>query len=79
MKPEISIIIPTRDEAASIAQACGATVLHSQQHWRGAQLQTGGATASDEILWFAHADTTTPPDAIASGILPGKETAEVWF
>lgn len=94
MKPEISIIIPTLDEAECVAATLDALasfgedveiivvdggstdatvsiaesyravkILHSQRG-RGRQLQTGGDAAGGEILWFVHADTIAPPDAI---------------
>jgi rSAM/selenodomain-associated transferase 2 len=93
MKPEISIIIPTLDEAASIAATLDALAFFDEnieiivvdggstdatlsiaesydvkilrsERGRGRQLQTGGAAASGEILWFVHADTIAPPNAI---------------
>ncbi len=94
MNPEISIVIPTLDEAdsiaatldalrffgaeteiivvdggssdatVSIAQNYGATILHSQKRGRGRQLQIGASAANGDVLWFVHADTIAPPDAI---------------
>lgn len=94
MNPEISIIIPTLDEAdelaatldalesfagenveiilvdggstdatVAIAGNYGVKILHSPRG-RGRQLQIGGLAASGEILWFLHADTIVPPDAV---------------
>ncbi len=93
-KPEFSIIIPTLDEAESIAatlaafencgesieiivvdggsadatveiaETFGAKILHSKRG-RGAQLQTGGAAANGEILWFVHADTIVANECFA--------------
>lgn len=92
MKPKISIIIPTLDEAQNlretldalqvfgdaeiivvdggstdatveIAQNYRVKILHSSRG-RGTQLQVGGAAAGGEILWFVHADTIVPTDAI---------------
>lgn len=94
MKPEISIIIPTLDEAGSIRATldalahfdenieiilvdggsddatvsiaenyAGVKILHSARG-RGRQLQTGGDAGNGEILWFVHADTIAPPDAV---------------
>ncbi len=92
MKPEISIIIPTLDEAENLRETLDALrdfdnaeiivvdggsadatvaiardydvkILHSQRG-RGTQLQTGGAAASGDVLWFVHADTIAPPEAI---------------
>ncbi len=95
MKPQISIIIPTLDEAdsihatldalrffdgenieiilvdggssdatVSIAENYRVKILHSERG-RGKQLQIGANAASGEILWFVHADTIAPPDAIS--------------
>lgn len=94
MKPQISIIVPTLDEAdsiratlralqfsggenieiilvdggstdatVSIAENYNVKILHSERG-RGKQLQIGGGAARGEILWFVHADTLAPPDAI---------------
>lgn len=94
MKPQISIIVPTLNEADSIAATLAALrfydgenieiilvdggsvdatvsiaenhpvkILHSQRG-RGKQLQIGANAARGEILWFVHADTIAPPEAI---------------
>lgn len=110
MKTEISIIIPTLDEARSIGATLDALqnfggaeiivvdggstdatvsivekypvkILHSKRG-RGRQLQTGGAAASGEILWFVHADTivsANPFDEIkrclqSAGVVGGNFT-----
>lgn len=93
MNPEISIVIPTLNEASSIAEALAALeslgedieiiivdggsddatvsiaenypvkILRSERG-RGRQLQIGGDAATGEILWFVHADTIVPTNAI---------------
>ena len=92
MKPEISIIIPTLDEAVSlratldalknfeaaeiivvdggsrdatvsIAEDYDVKILPAERG-RGAQLGCGANAANGEILWFLHADTIAPPDAV---------------
>lgn len=52
------------DATVSIAENYGVQILHSPRG-RGRQLQIGGAAASGEILWFLHADTIAPPDAVS--------------
>ncbi len=44
------------DATVRIAETYGAKILRSKRG-RGTQLQTGGAAANGEILWFVHADT----------------------
>lgn len=95
MKPEISIIIPTLDEADELAATLDALeffrdenieiilvdggsadatleiaknyavkILCSPKRGRGIQLRSGGEAARGDVLWFVHADTIAPPDAI---------------
>jgi rSAM/selenodomain-associated transferase 2 len=92
MRPEISIIIPALNEAASlgatlsrlrgfenaevivadggsedgtkqIALDFGAIVIDSKRG-RGPQLIAGTNAATADVLWFLHADTLAPPDAV---------------
>lgn len=51
------------DETVSIAENYNVRILHSPRG-RGRQLQIGGDAAGGEILWFLHADTIAPPEAI---------------
>lgn len=51
------------DATISIAQNYDVKILHSPRG-RGRQLQIGGAAARGEILWFLHADTIAPLDAV---------------
>lgn len=52
------------DATVSIAENYGVKILHSPRG-RGRQLQIGGDAASGGILWFLHADTIAPPDAVS--------------
>lgn len=51
------------DDTAGIALQHGACVL-STPRGRGRQLQDGAEHASGDVLWFLHADSIPPPDAI---------------
>lgn len=51
------------DETISIAENHNVKILHSPPG-RGVQLQIGGDAAGGEILWFLHADTIAPPEAV---------------
>jgi len=51
------------DATVEIAQNYNVKILHSKRG-RGAQLQTGGAAAGGDILWFVHADTVPAPDCL---------------
>lgn len=52
------------DATVSIAENYNVKILHSPQRGRGRQLQIGAQAASGEVLWFVHADTIAPPNAI---------------
>lgn len=61
---EIIVVDGGSDDATvSIARDYNVKILHSSRG-RGTQLQTGGAAASGDVLWFVHADTIVPIDAI---------------
>ena len=53
----------SRDETVSIAENYNVKILRSRRG-RGRQLQIGGDAAGGEILWFLHADTIAPPNAV---------------
>lgn len=53
------------DETVAIAQAAGATVLHSPQRGRAAQMNAGAEQATGDILCFLHGDTLVPDDLVA--------------
>jgi rSAM/selenodomain-associated transferase 2 len=51
------------DETRSLARAEGAKILTAPAG-RGLQMHAGALQASGEVLWFLHADTIPPPDAL---------------
>jgi rSAM/selenodomain-associated transferase 2 len=55
------------DNTVAIAKSAGAKVIVSELG-RGLQLQAGAMAARGEVLWFLHADTVPPADAV-DGIL----------
>jgi len=61
---EIIVVDGGSDDATvSIARDYHIKILHSKRG-RGSQLQTGGAAASGDVLWFVHADTVPAPDCL---------------
>lgn len=52
------------DETGAIAQGKGATVIIVQRG-RGVQMHTGADAAKGSILWFLHADSVPPGDALS--------------
>ncbi|MDQ2833452.1 MAG: TIGR04283 family arsenosugar biosynthesis glycosyltransferase [Acidobacteriota bacterium] len=52
------------DETRSLACAQGAQVLTSQPG-RGVQMHAGTLKATGDVLWFVHADTNPPSDALS--------------
>ncbi len=54
----------SRDETVSIAESFGIKVLRSPRRERGAQMHAGATAASGDVLWFLHADTLPPADAV---------------
>jgi rSAM/selenodomain-associated transferase 2 len=54
----------SRDATVEIAVAHGATVVVSPERGRGAQLAAGARAVRGEVLWFLHADTLAPGDAL---------------
>ncbi|CAN5224722.1 TIGR04283 family arsenosugar biosynthesis glycosyltransferase [soil metagenome] len=53
----------SEDDTAAIAESYEVRVLHSNRG-RGAQLDAGAKLANGNILWFLHADTIAPENAI---------------
>ena len=51
------------DETARLVRACGARLIESDPG-RGAQMHAGALATRGSVLWFLHADTTPPADAI---------------
>jgi rSAM/selenodomain-associated transferase 2 len=106
MNPDVSIIIPTLneansisevlervesfgkiaevivvdggsiDETVSIAGGYNAKVLHAPRG-RGTQMHVGAKAASGDVLWFLHADTIPPFDAIEEIITALKDTKTI--
>lgn len=54
----------SRDDSVAIALAAGARVLTSTPG-RSCQLNAGADAATGDVLWFLHADTQLPDDAVA--------------
>src|SRR5699024_8634781 len=64
------------DHTAQRAAAAGATVLHSPQQGRAAQMNYGASRAAGSILYFLHADSH-PPKGFAADIIDAcKEEAD---
>ena len=63
------------DGTVDVANAAGARVL-SADRGRGLQLHTGARAASAPVLWFLHADTIVPPEAVEA-ILESLRTPDV--
>ena len=53
----------SEDETVALARAAGAIVIESARG-RGVQQHAGAMAARGEVLWFVHADTIAPPNAI---------------
>ena len=51
------------DATVSIAENYNVKILHAPRG-RGEQLRFGAELATGDILWFLHADTIAPPDAV---------------
>jgi rSAM/selenodomain-associated transferase 2 len=51
------------DKTVEIAGSLDARVVYAQRG-RGSQMHAGASAASGEVLWFVHADTTPPSDAL---------------
>lgn len=54
----------SRDRTVEIARRRGVVVVE-EGRGRGAQMRAAAAHASGDVLWFLHADTLPPPDALA--------------
>lgn len=63
--PELVVVDGgSRDDTRERARRLGARVVDGPRG-RGAQLHTGACAAAGEVLWFLHADTLPPADALA--------------
>lgn len=66
--PALEIIVVdggSTDDTVAIAQQFNASVLHSDQPGRAAQMNLGAQQATGDILCFLHGDTLVPDDLIA--------------
>ena len=66
---EVEVIVVdggSRDATVEVAQAHGARVISSERG-RGVQMRVGARAArgASDVLWFLHADTMPPTDALA--------------
>jgi rSAM/selenodomain-associated transferase 2 len=64
--PEVEVIIVdggSHDDTVAIAEHHGARIVTTARG-RGAQLHAGACTARGRTLWFLHADTWPPTDAV---------------
>jgi rSAM/selenodomain-associated transferase 2 len=52
------------DRTVAIAEQLGVTVVHAPRG-RGPQMHAAAITGSGDVLWFVHADTRPPRDALA--------------
>ncbi len=52
------------DETVERARECGVKVIASDERGRGAQMHRGACAAGGDVLWFLHADTLPPDDAV---------------
>jgi rSAM/selenodomain-associated transferase 2 len=52
------------DRTVQVAQPLDVRVIHSARG-RGHQMHAGALEASGDVLWFVHADTLPPPNALA--------------
>ena len=62
------------DNTTAIARSAGARVIQSKLG-RGVQLQAGAMAATGDVLWFLHADTVPPANAVASILTSLKDPA----
>lgn len=51
------------DATARLVRACGVRIIESQRG-RGSQMHAGACAAQGAVLWFLHADTIPPPEAV---------------
>jgi rSAM/selenodomain-associated transferase 2 len=64
----------SEDQTVHLAAAAGARVLQSDRG-RGTQQHAGALEARGEILWFVHADTLPPPNAISDIVNALKDSS----
>ena len=77
---QIEIIVVdgnSTDNTVYIAKSCGATVTISERKGRAAQMNTGAAFATYNLLYFLHADSIPPNDfttQIVQALKPGVKS-----
>ncbi len=67
LRGDIEIIVVdggSSDRTMAIARERGVRVITSIERGRGAQMHAGACAARADILWFLHADTLPPVDAV---------------
>lgn len=55
----------SEDDTVARATACGARVVRCDRG-RGSQMRAAAEVCRGDVLWFVHADTLPPPDALAA-------------
>lgn len=53
----------SHDKTARLVRSCGVKFVESERG-RGKQMHAGACAAQGTVLWFLHADTIPPPDAV---------------
>ena len=59
------------DQTVSLAESCGARVLHAGARSRAIQMNLGAENSKGEILYFVHADTIVP-ETYAADIMAAR-------
>jgi rSAM/selenodomain-associated transferase 2 len=66
LRPPVEVIVAdggSTDRTVGIVSERGARVIAAERG-RGSQMRAGAARAQGDVLWFLHADTLPPPDAV---------------
>ncbi len=66
LRGEVEVLVAdggSDDETVACASACGARVLRCPRG-RGSQMHIAATESRGDILWFLHADTVPPPQAL---------------
>ena len=75
---EITVVdAGSTDATVSLAEACGALVIHSEKRQRAHQLNVGAAAATGDVLWFLHADTWVKQGAAESIVVALRNSVVV--
>ena len=54
----------SKDGTAELLEKSGATIIRSPEKGRANQMNLGAAMSGGDVLWFVHADSILPPDAL---------------